>query len=195
MVHWKKSAKLWTAAGLLLSLLVLLVVSGGLAGKVFVTDPEGIPQAAEAVMNCIRTGAWTDLELLVSGGPSLDLMTGKEDTAEGLIWNAYQQSLQWVCEEGYDVREARVTQQVTVTCLDINGVTNAIVQIVPEPAYSVSGSQDQRQALRSAAQQVLNSSPPTMQRTVTLTFVRENGQWRVIPNHALLALLSGFTAP
>lgn len=195
MVYTKKRTLLWSAGGLLLSLLVLLVVSGGFAGEVLVTDPEGITETTDAVMSCICTGDWKTLKLLVSGNPTLDPVTGEEDTAENIIWNAYQQSLQWACGEEFDVQGPHVTQCVTVTCLDISGVTDAMAQILLESADSAADKENRAQSLRAAAEQALKSDAPTMQREITLTFVRQNGRWQVVPNGALLALLSGFADP
>lgn len=193
MTNTKKRGLLWSAGGLVLSLLVLLVVSRGLAGQVLVTDPGGIPETTDAVMRCVHTGDWKALKLLVSGNPDLDPVIGDEDTAENLIWNTYQQSLQWVCEEGFAIQDPHVTQRVTVTCLDICEVTHSMAQILQEPAYSAFDPENQAPSLRAAAEQALNSDTPTMQREITLTFVRENGRWQVVPNGALLSLLSGFT--
>lgn len=193
MAYTKKTL-LWSAAGLLLSLLVLLVVFGGLAGEVLVTDPDGISETADAVMTCIRTGDWKSLELLVSGNPAMDPVTGEEDAAENLIWKAYQQSLQWVCAEGFDIQGPHVTQRVTVTCLDISKVTGVMAQVLLEPADGSTDPENRTQSLRAAAEQALNPNAPTMQREITLTFVRKNGQWQVVSNGALLAVLSGFTA-
>lgn len=142
-------------------------------------------------MGCIQAGDWASLQQLVSGNPDLAPETGEEGSAENLIWNAYRQSLCWVCEEGYDIQDGRVTQQITVTCLDISGVTRAMVPLLPESADSA----QREDALAAAAQQVLNTQAPIQQREITLSFRRENGRWQAVPDSALLALLSGFTNP
>lgn len=195
MAYTKKKTLLWSAGGLLISLLILLVVSGGLLGKVLVIEPEGISETTDAVMTCVCTGDWKALELLVSGNSALAPATGEEDSAENLIWNAYQKSLQWICTEEFDIQGPHVTQRVTVTCLDISAVTSLMAQILREPADSGANPENRAQYLRATAEQALKSDAPTMQREITLTFVRENGRWQMIPDSALLALLSGFTAP
>ena len=191
MIQTKKRTFLWLTGGLVFSLLVLLVVSTGLSGNVLITDPEGIPETTDAVMNCIRSGDWMTLEGLVTGNPALAPVTGEEGTAENLIWNAYQQSLQWVYEEEFDIQDSYVIQTVTVTCLDISGVTGIIARILQEPAFIAANSES---ALLAATEEVLHADVPTIQKEITLTLARENGRWLVVPNSALLALLSGFTA-
>lgn len=188
----KRAPLLWLAGGLLLSLSVLVVVFGGLTGRVLVTDAGSIPETADAVMTCVRTGDWDALQPLVSGNPDLEPITGEENTAENLIWNAYCQSLQWTYPEDFAVQDNHVTQQVAVTCLDIKGVTGIMREIMKGSAAEP---EDREQALFAAAQQVLASNAPVMQREITLHFVRENGSWQLIADNALLALLSGFTSP
>lgn len=193
MTATKKNTLLWSAAGFLLSLLVVLTVLGGLAGTVLVTDPEGIPEAADALLTTIRAGDWASLEALVSGDPALEPVPGDPDSAESRIWNAYRQSLQWSCEEGFDLQGSGVIQRVTVTCLDISAVTGKMAQILSRSPAS--DPQEQPQALLAAAEQVLSEELPTIQEEITLAFSRENGQWKAVPDNALLALLSGFTGP
>lgn len=182
---------LWSAAGFILSLMALLVILGGFAGITLVTDSEGISQTSDAVMHSIHSGDWQTLQTLVSGNPNLEPVTGESNTAESLIWETYRKSLQWSCTENFEIQGGYVTQSVTVTCLDIPGVTDAMTGILQEsPAHQ----ENQSQALYIAAEQVLQSDAPSKQRQITFTLVRENGCWRVLPDSALLALLSGFVS-
>jgi len=194
-IHTKKKTLPWFAAGLLLSLMVLLTVFNGLAGTVSVTDPAGIPETVDAVMACARNEDWNTLGLLISGTPTLDPVILEADTPEGLIWNAYRESLRWVCEERFSVQGSHVTQAITVTCLDICETTKAMSRALPESATDSDKSELLQSALREAARQILDDDPPTMQQEITLTLVREKGRWKVISDKALLKLLSGFTVP
>ena len=77
-----------------------------------------------------------------------------------------------------------------MTCLDILGFTRNLTGILAETT-----DEDQREAaLFSAVRDSLEGEPPTVQRTIQLCFVRREGQWQIVPNQALLALLSGFIA-
>jgi len=193
MKRSKKKAIFWSAAGLLFSLAAVLVVLGGLKGNVRVTDPEGIPGAANAVMTAVRDGDWDGLNGLVTQPQELTPQTGGEGSAERLIWDAYRQSLQWECPEDFRLQEARVTQAVSVTCLDIAAVTGAMNEHLPEIADS-NADMTREQALAAAAEAVLSAGPPVTRKQITMTFVRSGGQWKLVPDKALLALLSGFTA-
>ena len=180
----------WALAGLLFSLSVFLVVISGLSGKIQITDTAGIPIAADSVMNAIHTGDWNTLELLVAEEYSLEPMAGEDGSAERIIWEAYQQSLQWNCSEEFDIDGAKVMQKVSVTCLDIPALTGRMIEILPKIADDVAG----EDLLSAAADTALFEDLPLLQKEITMTFVRMDGRWKLIPNNTLLALLSGFTA-
>ncbi len=180
---------LWTIAGLMLSLAVLLVVLSGLSGQIFITDAHGITEAADDVMDSIQNGDWEQLNALLAADEELILQTGEDGTVERLIWTAYQDSLQWCCADSYEIQGSNVTQKITVTCLDIAELSEKMMVILPQLLEH----SEREQALMAAAEQALESEPPVMQKEITMTFVRNNGQWKVVSNSALLALLSGFT--
>lgn len=182
----KKLTMFWLLGALICTLLVLIIVFSGISGKVRVTDPEGIREAAENLLEAVRTGDWESLNDVVAGDPIPAPAMGAPDSAERLIFEAYQNSLQWSIQEDYQIQGPYVTQKVNVSCLDIVQVTSDMAEILKntessDPAF-----------LRSAAETVLNSASPLLQRDITLTFRREAHQWRAVPNSALQTLLSGF---
>lgn len=185
-----KKAIAWMIPGLVLSILVFLVVFSGLKGEIRITDPYGITESAGKLLECVKTGDWKTLNELTADADPFQPQTGAEGSAEHLIWNAYQESLQWSYAENYETDGAQVTLDVAVTCLDISGFTRSLTGILAE-----STDEDQREAaLASAVRESLDGELPTIQRTVELRFVRKDGQWKIVSNQALLALLSGFTA-
>lgn len=193
MTKANKQTLLWLFAGLVFSLLTLLVIWTGLSGKVWITDPEGIPETADAIMDSIQTGDWAALEEMVLGSPSLTPRVGAPDSAEKMIWDAYRNSLQWSCEDLFRILGSLISQKVSVTCLDIPSVTDAISKTLAEsdPAIFVDTAQTER--LPIAAADVLESEIPMIRKEITLTFQRSQGRWVLVPNHSLQILLSGFT--
>ena len=194
MKQSKTVAKIWLLTGFLCSALVLLVVCTGLAGKTIVADPAGIPETANEVMDCIRYSNWEALSEMAYGCPSLVPATEEANSAQERIWKAYQESLQWTCPDDFALQDAYVTQKILVQCLDIHAVTGAMAEILSRSQASSAESEKQEQLLYSAAEQVLLEEMPVTEREITLTFLRENGRWLVIPDRELQALLSGFTA-
>jgi hypothetical protein len=169
-----------------------MVLWSGLSGKVYVSDPEKIPDTVDAVMNCIQSGDWTDLENLVVGEAALVPNTGQEGSAEQLIYFAYQESLHWHCKDSLQIHGPYVSQTISVSCLDIHRLTSAVSALLSETdtAYSLSNSENQ---LRLITEQILIEYIPIAEHDLTLVFLKENGNWYLVPDAALQTLLSGFT--
>ena len=192
MTNAKKQTLLWLLAGLVFCLLTLLVIWTGFSGKVWITDPEGIPDAVDAVMTSIQTGDWVRLEEMISGNPELTPKVGAADSAEKMIWDAYRNSLQWSCEEPFRLHGSLITQKVSVTCMDIPGITDAISTMLSSADSTGFDAATQTEFLHTVAAHVLESELPMIRREITLTFQRNQGHWMLVPNNALLKLLSGF---
>ena len=192
MIQRNNGTFLWLLAGLLLSLLVFVTVFLGLSGHILVADPDGIPEAVDTLMHALQTGDWETVDESLSGDFGFTPELGEADSAERMIYEAYQNSLQWTCADTFLVQGPCVTQNVRVSCLDIPSVTHSMAEILADMDENISASQDA--VLYTAAAQVLQTNAPVIQREITLTLQRENNQWRVVPNNALLALLSAFTS-
>lgn len=192
MTKANKQTLLWFSAGLVFSFLTILVIWTGFSGKVWITDPEGIPETADAIMDSIQAGDWAALEEMVLGSPSLTPRVGAPDSAEKMIWDAYQNSLQWSCEDPFRIQGSLITQKVSITCLDIPSVTDTISKTLSSPDSTGIEAATQTELLRTVAAHVLESELPMIRREITLTFQRGQGRWMLVPNNALLILLSGF---
>ena len=192
MTKANKQTLLWFSAGLVFSFLTLLVIGTGLSGKVWITGPEEIPDAVDAVMTSIQTGDWVRLEEMVSGNPELTPKVGAADSAEKMIWDAYRNSLQWSCEEPFRIHSSLITQKVSVTCMDIPGITDAISTMLSSADSTGFDAATQTEFLHTVAAHVLESELAMIRREITLTFQRNQGHWMLVPNNALLKLLSGF---
>ena len=192
MTKANKQTLLWFSAGLVFSFLTLLVIGTGLSGKVWITGPEEIPDAVDAVMTSIQTGDWVRLEEMISGNPELTPKVGAADSAEKMIWDAYRNSLQWSCEEPFRIHSSLITQKVSITCMDIPSITDAISTMLSSADSTGFDAATQTEFLHTVAAHVLESELPMIRREITLTFQRNQGHWMLVPNNALLMLLSGF---
>lgn len=193
MIQMKKNAFLWFSAGLLFSLLALLLVWSGLSGSVMVTEPEEIPKAADTILQCIQSGDWSCLESMVQGHPSLAPVTGETESPEEVIWNAYQKNLHWTIHENFQIKNALVAQKITVSCLDIPGVAAEVNRILADANIHLSESEYHDQILNAVVNQILETEPPLTEHNITLSFLREEGRWLALPDSSLQALLAGFT--
>lgn len=185
MIQAKKLTLIWLALGLIFSLLVMITVFTGLSGKVYVTEPEGIRNTAETLLEAVRTGSWDSLNETIMGQTSLAPALGEVGSAQQLIYEAYQESLQWTIQDDFVVQGPYITQKIMVSCLDIPQITREISRILEDIDVD-------SDTLRSAAETVLKGQPQTSVHELTLTFQRKDHQWRVVPNSALQSLLSGF---
>ena len=192
MTKANKQTLLWFSAGLVFSFLTLLVIWTGLSGKVWITGPEEIPDAGDAIMDSIQAGDWAALEEMVLGSPSLTPRVGAPDSAEKMIWDAYRDSLQWSCEEPFRIHGSLITQKVSITCMDIPSITDAISTMLSSADSTGFDAATQTEFLHTVAAHVLESELPMICREITLTFQRNQGHWMLVPNNALLKLLSGF---
>ena len=195
MTKANKQTLLWFSAGLVFSFLTILVVWTGLSGKVWITGPEEIPDAVDAVMTSIQTGDWVRLEEMISGNPELTPKVGAADSAEKMIWDAYRNSLQWSCEEPFRIHSSLITQKISVTCMDIPDIMDSISTVLSSSDSNGFDAATQTELLRIAAEQVLESEHPMLHREMILTFQRSQGRWVLVPNHSLQILMSGFTIP
>ena len=193
MTRTTKLACLWFSGGILCSILVFLALGSGLSGHVFVSDPECIPESVDAVMGCIQTGSWEALEGMVLGRPSLVPNTGEEGSPEQILYRAYLESLQWHCQGDFLIQNAYITQNITVSCLDIPKLGSAAAAFLAESNIFFDNSEDLSQQLRSFTDKIVVEYAPIAEHTITLVFLRENGSWQLVPNAALQALISGFT--
>ena len=189
MLQTRKYTLLWLTGGIVFSLLVLLTVSGGLAGNVTVTEPESIQEAVDTAMSSLRDGDWNTLEDMVSNAVGLTPVTGKPGSPEAMIYDTFRSSLQWSCEDTFTVKDHCIVQEVNVTCLDIQGITQSIAAVLKDSANETVT----QQLLQSATRQVLETDLPLIQRTIPLAFRREQNRWMLIPDHSLQVLISGFT--
>ena len=192
MTKANKQTLLWFSAGLVFSFLTLLVIGTGLSGKVWITGPEEIPDAVDAIMDSIQAGDWAALEEMDLGNPELAPNVGVQGSAERMIWDAYRNSLQWSCEEPFRIHGSLITQKVSITCMDIPSITDAISTMLSSADSTGFDAATQTEFLHTVAAHVLESELPMIRREITLTFQRNQGHWMLVPNNALLKLLSGF---
>lgn len=207
----KRTTACWAAAGLIISLLTLFVLRYGTthSGAVLV-DSDPLIQAADQIMTCAAAGDYEALESLLYGAPQLGAAPEKDDSAQGQIWKAYLESMEYSFPGNCYPVDSNIALDVHVKCLDISSVTDALQEIAPDlmtkkAASITDGSKvyDSEHNFREAflaevmaesAAQVLKSGTQTMERTFSLQFTRSQGVWQALPTQELFQLLSGFVS-
>lgn len=199
----------WAIAGLLVSLCTLFVlIYGTTHGPTLLVENSVILDAADQVMSCAASGDYSTLEPLLYGAPTLGDAPEADNSAQGLIWKAYLDSIQYSFPETPYAVDSKIALDVCVTCLDISAITDSLHDIAPklmadkaaqitEVAVVYDEDNNYQEAflaevMAESAAQALESSSITMEQTMTLQFVRSNGTWQLLPSDEFLQFLSGF---
>ena len=202
------TALLWMALGLLIGLLVLAILISGLKQPPrLLVDDAVFHSEAEALMASLRAGDYEKARGLLSGTPDLG-QPPRPDTPEGLLWQAYTDSIRYECAPHCECTGSQVTLEMTLQCLDISSVTDELQQtaqtLLQERAAQL---QDESliydgehnyldsfltPILMDAAAQALEENGRPMERKLELVFTRQDGTWKIVPTQELQQLLSGY---
>lgn len=207
----KRATICWAAAGIVLGLLTLFLLGYGInSSPALLVDPADLSEAAEQVMTCAVSGDFETLSSLLYGAPDLGKAPAEAESAEGMIWHAFLSSIQFEFSDTCYLLDSHVALDMVVTCLDISAVTDTLQESAPrllvEKAEALGDesaiyddSHNYRkdflaEVMQEATAQALAGRPRTLNRELTLEFIRVRDRWQVVPTGELLQLLSGFVA-
>lgn len=190
------------------ALCTLLAVGYGTTQEpVVLLRHETVEGAVEQVLNCAASGDYETLETLLAGNATLGVPPAQDDTAQGLIWKAYQDSIKYHLRGLCAPVGSQMVQEVVITCLDIPALMEQMQTVAPELLKEKAAqfteereiydeAHNYREAfladvMAESARQVL-ANAKTVERELTLSFVRQDGSWKAVADEALLQLLSGF---
>lgn len=170
------------------------------------TPPSAVSQAA-AVMDAACDADYAALETLFYGSPSLGFTTEIEGPISTMIWEAFTGSLSYEFNGECYATADGLEQAATVRYMDIESATlklteraQSLLQARVDAAEDVSEIYDANNEYREdlvnavlleAATQALEQDIQYRQVEITLRLVYTEGQWRVLPNTALLEAVSG----
>lgn len=204
----KITAKVLMLVGILLAAATVYICLNALkAPPVMVEQPTGAVERAETMMNAVCQGDYGRAGKIMYGKPSLGMGPEDNDSTEGMIWNAFIESIQYEFPGECYAAPSGVALDMKVNYLDISSVTDGLKARAEEllnqrvaEAKNVSEIYDKdnnyredfvMDILRSAAVDALAQDAKTLERTVSLRLVYENSQWWVVPEAGLMNLLSG----
>lgn len=193
MKNMKKPAILWGIAGIVISLCTLIAAVYGMNGSLAIhVDTDAILTAAEQTMDTACSGDFEALGPLLAGAPDLGAAPENSGDAQGKIWQAYLDSIEYQLGKHCYADSNTVALDVQLSCLNISAVMASLQEAVPD-MLTENTAASHEVTLLSATEQIL-AAPPTMERTLTLHFARSGGSWKVLPTEALLQFLSGFVS-
>lgn len=211
MQTMKRATACWAIAGLLVSLCTLFVLRYGTShSPAVLADTNAVKDAADQVMSCAAAGDYEGLESLLYGASQLGEAPETDESAQGMIWKAYLDSIEYSFPESAYAVDTKMVLDVCITCLDISSVTDALQDIAPglmaEKAAQITDANvvyDENhnyrddflaEVMAQSASQALSGNTQTIEKTITLQFVRSDDTWQVLPTQELLQFLSGFVS-
>lgn len=191
---------------LLMTGTVMLCLMSRNAQPRMLESPEAASAQAQRMMDALCAGDYDTAGSYMYGQP--DLGAGEpEDEVSRLLWDAFTDSLSYEFTGVCSVTDAGLTRKAAVTALDVTKVTQSVPQRAralleqqAEAAASPAEIYDEHnayreelvnQALLDAAKQALDESAETVTRDVTLNLIYRDGAWWVVPDQALLQIISG----
>ena len=161
---------------------------------------------AQSVLRALDDGDLSKVEEYFYGKPTLGL-DREPATAEGKqIWNAYRDSITVTADEGCYAEGTTIYQTAQVTALDISealsrldeeaaALLNQKVETAEDPAALLDENGEVPQTLKDelcaqALTQVL-ADAKTVTTRITFQLMEQDGQWWVLPDQAMLDVLSG----
>lgn len=191
---------------LLMTGTVMLCLMSRNAQPRMLESPEAASAQAQRMMDALCAGDYDTAGSCMYGQP--DLGAGEpEDEVSRLLWDAFTDSLSYEFTGVCSVTDAGLTRKAAVTALNVAKVTQSVPQRAralleqqAEAAASPAEIYDEHnayreelvnQALLDAAKQALDESAETVTRDVTLNLIYRDGAWWVVPDQALLQIISG----
>lgn len=161
---------------------------------------------AQSVLSALDHGDLSKVGTYFYGAPALGL-DREPATAEGKqIWNAYRDSITVTADEGCCAEGTTIYQTAQVTALDISealsrldeeaaALLNQKVETAEDPAVLLDEGGDVPQTLKDelrgqALTQAL-ADAKTVTTRITFQLMEQDGQWWVLPDQAMLDVLSG----
>ena len=214
-----KGSKFFSALFGILGILLMVVtaavsIASRNAQPRMLESPEAASAQAQRMMDALCAGDYDTAQGCIYGQP--DLGAGEpEDAVSRLLWDAFTDSLSYEFTGLCRVTDTGFARDVSVTCLDVSGVTEAVPQRAKALLEAKAAAAEDKselynednsyrselvdqalndavtQALNDAVTQALSEDAQTVTRDVTLGLIYQDGAWWVVPDQALLKIISG----
>jgi len=199
---------------ILFALLAVLLLAGTVALSVTALDAPArlimvsgdARDLTEQFMEALSRNDYAAAQTMLQGSPDLEADREPETALGSLLWDAYRESISYEFSGGCYVLDSAIVRDVTVTALDIPALMAVLKERSPEllqqaveqgdPEEIYDGNDDFREAfvmqvLFDGTADLLEETVPTASRTITLKLSCREGEWRILPEQSLLAVLSG----
>lgn len=197
-----------TILGFLLAGLTLSVVLLAMRSEPkIIKHPDSARQRAESMMDAVCSGNFAAASAYIYGTPKLGSLPEDCSSAVEILWNTYRNHLSYAFSGDCYATPSGAAIDVTVTSLDLTDALHLLPEkaqhLLEERSATLKGQTelfDENNQLRpeqadkilsDAMLLSLNEGKAYRERTIALSLVYDAGQWWVVPEGALLDVLSG----
>ena len=177
------------------------------ADPVLLATPEAASQQVTGLMEAVCSGDFATASTYLQGQPGLGVDREATDEVGILIWEAFCDSMSYELVGECYATEAGLSQNVTLTCLDVTSVTavlkersQALLEQRVDEAENLEDVYDENlqyredfvmDVLYDAAVMALEKDAKTMTTELTLNLSYQNEQWWIAADRELLDAISG----
>lgn len=207
----KSYPMLFALAGMLLALAALgLSIGWRQAPPVLVMAPDAAEVRSDELMSALAEGDFAGAQTVLYGNPDLGVDRQPKDAVGQLIWDAFCGSIDYSFSGELYATDKGLARDVAITTLDITSITGTLkerstvlLEQRVQQAEDVSQIYDEQNNYREdfvmdvlydAATQSLQEDARYLTRQITLNLVYHQGNWWVMPDGALIQVISGSTA-
>ena len=204
------SALLILLAVMLATVSVLLCFYAMGQKPMILSEPKEASAAAAAVMDAVRQGDFAEAGKHLQGSPELGVDREPEDVVGKLLWEEFLKTFRYDFEGQCYAVETGMALDVRVSYLDFNSVISTLGDrtgemlsqrvrdaVNPDDVYDSNNEYREdlvNEVLAEAAKDALAEDSRTVTEDLTLYMVYEGDQWWVVPDSALVHVISGGTA-
>ena len=178
------------------------------AEPIILSYPQGAEDCVGAMMTALCSGDYSGASQYLYGQPDLGSGVSGDSETAAQLWSSFTSSLQYTADAPCTASDSGVSQQVTITSLDMNQVLEEMAAEAPEllerkiALLDIADMDEVYDAnheyqpgfvdsvLYQAAGLAL-ADAQTTQHTVTVNLLYDAHQWWVMPDAALLNAISG----
>ena len=177
------------------------------ADPVLLATPEAASQQVTGLMEAVCSGDFATASTYLQGQPGLGVDREATDEVGILIWEAFRDSMSYELVGECYATEAGLSQNVTLTCMDVTTVTavlkersQALLEQRVDEAENLEDVYDENlqyredfvmDVLYDAAVMALEKDAKTMTTELTLNLSYQNEQWWIAADRELLDAISG----
>lgn len=189
---------------------IVLAVNNRGQAPVLVEPSQAAIRTADAILAAVSNGDYATASAMILGVPDLGVDRAAKDQVGVLLWDAYQESLEYEPAGDSFATDDGIARAYTVRYLDVNAVistlrdrSRVLLEQRVETAKDMSEVYDENNEYREdfvmdvlydAAAQALEEDATCVEKTFTMNLVYREGKWWAVPDNALLSAISGSLA-